>query len=165
MRTLGLFLILSSFTACKQPMENPEQADPIFQDMEEELKNARSERSTEKKDLAETRKTLAELPAHDATKGQTVRAVKTHEDRLVQFEQKVTYYEVRSEQRKEYDKKVYAKRFEKDLPWPDMDEAREYKEMKKLRTVSRNWDDRVPKTTRYNKQEPAKAEKPKAEHE
>ena len=62
-----------------------------------------------------------------------------------------TYFEVRSSQRRLFDAEAYEKAFLADKPWPNPQEVAEYKKLKQLQSASRSWDERVPKTTRYNK--------------
>jgi len=93
-----------------------------------------------------------------------MRELAMHQRNLIDARQRKAYFEIRSAQRKEYDQKAYLKAFEADQPWPNPLEVAEYKKMKALRNASLNWEDRVPKTTRYNKKVPVVEEK-KAESE
>lgn len=155
----------SMLASCKEPMlEHPEYSDPVWVDIGNDKKASESGLETERKDLDEAKKSLNESPVHDPIRGQLKREISKHERKVVEFEQRALYYKIELEKRKFWDESVYPKRYEADLPWPDATEVAKYKKMKALRTASMNWGDRVPKTTRYSKQQPTVAEKPKAEH-
>jgi len=152
-------IILTIQIGCKQPIENPELADPIYSDLLAQINNAKGAIASEEKSIKDLKEQIAALKPRDPTRGPLLRELSAHEKTLVQARQQQTYFEIRSEQRKEYDQKAYREAFENDKPWPNPDEVNEYKKTKKLNTASRNWEDRVPKTTRYNKTAPPIGEK------
>jgi hypothetical protein len=158
-------VIFLFMTACKQRIENPELADPIYHDLVLEVKSALVTIGTETKEIKAVKEQIAALSAKDTTRGGLLRELAMHERTLVQAKQNHTYFKVRSEQRRLYDLETYERTFAEDTPWPDPEEIAEYRKVKKLQSSSRNWDDRVPKTTRYNRA-PAiavKRDEPKAD--
>lgn len=160
---IGLFLLLALIliiqTGCKQPIENPELADPIYSDLLSQVNGAKSAIASEEKSIKDLKDQIAALKPRDSSRGPLLRELAAHERALVQAKQQKTYFEIRSQQRKEYDQKAYQEAFDRDLPWPNPEEVEEYKKTKKLLQASRNWEDRVPKTTRYNKNQPGTEEK------
>jgi hypothetical protein len=147
--------ILITQTACKKPIENPETLDPIYADILSEVTASKAAAAEEEDAIKDLKAKLAALPPRDAIRGRITRELYAHEHNLVQAQQRVKYYEVRSEERKEYDTRAYMIAFEADKPWPNPADLEEYKKIKKLQSASRNWEDRVPKNNRYNPQAPA----------
>lgn len=155
-------LTMLSIAGCKQKIPDPHTIDPIYADLGLEAKNARTAEETERKAIVELKKKIEALPARDPIKGQMIRELYSRERNVVQLKQRAEYFEIRRLQREEYDAQAYEKAFNADQPWPDPQEFKEYKKLKQLNAASRNWDDRVPKTTRYSKPKPVKEEKGKS---
>jgi hypothetical protein len=157
----AVFLLV--LAGCKQPIENPETIDPIYADLEKQAKEAAGVLASEEKSVTETREKLKALPPRDILRGQMTRELYSHEKNVVQMRQRKLYLEIRTEQRKDYDQKAYKTAFDADKVWPEPSEAAEYKKIRRLQTASRSWDERVPKTNRYNKAptpDPKEAKKP-----
>jgi hypothetical protein len=151
--------IILVLTACKQVIENPELADPIFADLNFEMMAAKALVETEQKNLIEIREKIRVLPPRDPSRGQLKKELAATEKSLMRARQNQIYFEIRKDQRFEWDQKAYKKSFDADKDWPDMQEFAEYKKMKALRAASPVWDTRVPKLTRHLKKPP---EEPKA---
>lgn len=145
--------------SCKQPLEYPEQADPIYSDLMAETNAAKNSITSEEKSVKDLKEQIAALKPRDSSRAGLLRQLASAEQNLTQARQRKIYFEVRAEQRKEYDQKAYREAFDNNKPWPNPDEIAEYKKLKKLKSSSRNWEDRVPKTTRYNKTQPHAVEK------
>lgn len=155
-------LVLFTLVGCKEPVPNPELRDPIYADLKAQLAATTTDLEAQKKTLADLKASLPKLDVLSIELRQARRQIAHASKRVSELEQMKMYYEIRMEQRKAFDERDYMRAFEKDLPWPDPDEFARYKEVKSLRTASRNWDDRVPKMTRNLKAQPG-ASKPKQE--
>ncbi len=163
---------LTTLVSCRDPNPNPEQLDPIFIDLGNQLKTANSDIKDQDDAIVDLKNKLAALEALDPVRGQMRRELAKREAFLVQLKQRALYLEIRQGQRKDFDQVDYKKAFDADQAWPNPAEIAEYKKRQALRNASPNWNDRVPKDTRYSKnpsaQVPAKptAEKPAhGEHE
>lgn len=152
-------IILLIQAGCKQAIENPELADPIYSDLLSQMNAAKNTAASEEKSIKDLKEQISNLKPRDPNRGALMREMAAHENALVQAHQQQTYFEIRSGQRKEYDQNAYQDAFDHDKPWPNPEEIDEYKKTKKLLTASRNWEDRVPKTTRYNKAQSGNEEK------
>lgn len=155
-------LCVITLAGCKKPIENPESVDPIYSDLVAMGAGIRGKAEAQKKKIAELEAQIEKLEPRNPDKRRTIHEKQNLELGLLLMEQDATYYEIRAEQRRLYDKEAYMKAFKNDLPWPPDGEFQQYKEAKKLRNASRNWDDSVPKATQYNKVNP---EKKKAKEE
>lgn len=152
--TLCAVTICLLISGCKKPNPNPELLDPIYSDLMGTQTAFAAKVEAQKKKIADLSAEIAELPPADPSTKRTIREKYNLERGLVQLEQEALYYEVRAKQRLEYARKTYLAAFHKGETWPDPAEYEEYKARLKLKTAPRNWDERVPKTTRYSKQEP-----------
>lgn len=173
-------LVSIGLCSCKPTEEpNPENRDPIYADLQAEQKRAASAAADTKKKIEEINSKIKTLqyPSPILISSKNDREVLANQ--LLQQDQAATYYQIRAEQRLEHDRREYHQAFVAGREWPDSKEYEEYKKIKALRSASRNWSDRVPKTNRYGKpvkggesagtksaEKPsgeAKAETPKAE--
>lgn len=151
-RYARFLLILFVLTACRSPMSHPELADPIYLDLSNIEKRTNGELKSKEKEIETLKKKMAEFGPRDVMRRSTARELSKAEQDFVYLKQKAKYFSVRREQRLEYVKAEYPKRFETERPWPDLEEYESYKKVKELQESSRNWQDRVPKTTKYNRQ-------------
>jgi hypothetical protein len=167
LKTFALLILVILTASCDKPIQNPETTDPIYSDLEVERKNAAAAADSEKTAIADLDKEIEAAPPRDPGKKKAMRDREARLKNLVQLKQKALYFEIRLEQRKKFDEIDYLKAYEKKEPWPNPAEFTEYKASKKLKTASRNWEERVPKTDRYSKKTEgapgAKKEEKKAE--
>ena len=147
---LGILVSLG-LLACKKPNPNPELLDPIYIDLGLEFKTADGDVKAEEKAIEDLKKQITALPPRDTSRGPMTRELYKRERHLVQLKQKAQYFEIRQQQRKDFDQISYLKAFEADKPWPDAAEIAEYKRLKKLTSAPLSWDTRVPKATQYQK--------------
>ena len=156
---LVILLCVVTLAGCKKAILNPETIDPIYADLLAQAAGIHSKAESQKKKIEELRVQIEKLSPRDPALKHTEHERENLERGLVQIEQDATYYEIRAEQRRLYDKQSYEKAFKADLDWPSPAEFSEYKESKRLRNSSRNWEDKVPKSTQYNKPVPEKKKK------
>lgn len=152
------------FAACKQRIANPELSDPIYQDLSASLKAAEGEVKNEEKTISDLKKEYAAMGPRAFGRKHKLDEINQHEKTQSMNNQRVIYYQIRLQQRLEYDQIAYERAFEADKPWPDPAEIAEYKKVKDLKAAPRTWDKRVPKSDRHSKK-PAEAPKPKKSDE
>ncbi|RYZ70332.1 MAG: hypothetical protein EOP05_13465 [Proteobacteria bacterium] len=157
-------MLLSTLSGCKpKPIDNPEAIDPIYADLNALNAAATAKAEAQKKKIAELDEEVSKLSGRDPDLKRTLHEKGNLERGLKQIEQDALYFEVRATQRRQYDKEAYLKAFREGKPWPDPAEFKEYEEQKKLRAASRDWSERVPKLTGYNKPDPNAKPAKKAE--
>jgi hypothetical protein len=139
------------FSSCDKPVPNPETLDPIYADLVKQYEQAQKETDSEKVELAKTIDEISKYESRDPAKRKAIQQKYQREKHVRGLEERTTYFKIRSEQRLEFDQKDYLKAYYAKKPWPDPEQFKSYSEVKKLQSDSRNWDDRVPKTTRYDK--------------
>lgn len=146
-------------SCAKKPIESPWTLDPVYSDLVAQQAGATAKVEAQKKKIEDLSGELSKLQGRNPQLKRTALQKANLERGLLQLEQEAKYFEIRAEQRRLADKEAYAKAFKADLPWPDPAEYAEYQELKKLRTSSRNWEDKVPKATQYSKPNPEMAKK------
>ena len=137
--------------SCRQPLEHPELADPIYIDYGTQAKQAEADVKSEEKAIEDLHKSLENLKPRDSVRSHMVLELRGHEKQLVQIRQKLLFFQIAQEQRKAHDERIYPAIFEAEGPWPNPAELATYKKLRQLQTASPNWQDRVPKTNRYSK--------------
>jgi hypothetical protein len=148
------FLILATLclvgaSKCEKPEPNPEGRDPIYQDLAALQKSTEGDLATESKKLDDLDKEIGAMKTRDSAKLHAMGVRSSMEKRILQMKQMAQYYEIRATERKAYDEKDYLEAFNAERAWPDPATVAEYQARKKLRNASRNWEDHVPKSTRY----------------
>jgi hypothetical protein len=166
LRTIFLgFIVIFGLSGCKRPHSNPETLDPIYADMLAEVRAAENTIQNEQKEIEALKAKIAALKPRDIMRGSFGRELLSREKKVRSYKERKTYFETRAEQRKAYVQREYLAAFEKDETWPNPADYQTYLATKKLQSVSRNWDDRVPKLTRHLRpQELDPDTKTKAEH-
>ncbi len=165
---LFIFALLSAaaLVGCKSEDPNPELMDPIYADLVKMAKDADSAVKDQEKNIEELQKNI-ERDDKENKFGQRDRFIhekQVAEKALTALRQNSLYYDIRAEQRKEFDRKDYLMASRAGQPWPRPEEKAEYDETKKLKFANRNWGSRVPKTTKYTKgSQPAPKEAKKEE--
>lgn len=148
------FLCISlALSACSQPRPNPELVDPIYTDLMKEADSYERSAADAEKKVEESKLELSKAGPRDSNRGRLTKMVYAREREATQLKQMATYYRIRAEQRKEFDQTDYLKAFHagKGDEWPPRDEYQAYMLRKRLQAAPKNWDARVPKSTRYSK--------------
>ena len=153
-------------TGCKKAEEHPENLDPIYSDLMAQAAGIQSKAEGQKKKIEELQNKLPKFGPRDPEAKGASRDIANLERGLLLMQQDAQYYTIRAEQRRIYDKESYLKAFNADQPWPPEGELQEYKENKKLRNASRDWDKNVPVDKSHNRpvvEKKKKKEEKKAE--
>lgn len=146
-----VLVAIVTFVGCKKPNPHPESLDPIYSDLLKESESARKEAESQRAEIEKLEREMLEFGPRDPRKAKAIRDKYKREKLAVQGEQRALYYEVQAELRLKYVQKDYLRAFNADKPWPNPEEYAAYNENKRLQRASRNWEDRVPKMTRYNR--------------
>lgn len=148
---LCTLLIGIAVSGCSRPNPEPEKLDPIYLDLKAEETQALAAAEALTEEIATAKAELAKLPPRDPGRRKAEQDLKNKAAQLVQFEQLILYYKIRSKQRVAYAREEYLKAFDANQPWPKPEDFEAYKNSKKLRSIDKNWSSRVPKQNRYNK--------------
>lgn len=142
---VSLIITTTLSIGCDRPLPEPEKSDPIYSDLENELKTAKSSLDTEIKALSDAKKYLESLEPRDLNRKRATHEVFERQKRVRKLEERHLYQELLLKKRLEYVRNVYPKRYRAKEPWPDPQELDEYRTNRRLNRASRNWSDRVPK--------------------
>lgn len=150
------FLVFCLFlAACNRPDAYPELKDPIYRDLEAEVRSSQKEVDTLTNEKASAKAdTLTAQPqtGENKIRWNTYFEVEKNLEKAVQM---LKYSELRLESRKEEARKSYLQAFNAGKDWPDPEEFSAYQKQKKLRDAPRDWNARL-------KEELAKRESKKA---
>jgi hypothetical protein len=144
-KILPILLTLWLFTGCEKPMENPEGADAIYQDMQKESLQATKAAEDEKKSLADVEASILKLGDRDPARIKVFQEKYAREKKIVRLEETALYFKLRAEKRKAADQDSYLKAFKEKRPWPNKGEVAAYQAQRRLELAPRSWDARVPK--------------------
>ncbi len=135
-------------------MDKPETLDPIYAELNSNAAAFLTKIEAQEKKIVDLEMSLEKMGARDPGRKRAIKETYDLQRGLVQMKQQQKYFEIRAEQRKEYAQRAYDRAFDEGRDWPDARELAEHKEFLRLKHAPRNWEDRVPKMTRYNKPEP-----------
>jgi hypothetical protein len=138
-----LFLVF--LAGCKKPLEEPENLDPIYINLLEELAEAKSSLSMEKKTLDKAKEEWDDVEPQTGQEPIKRNAFFKAQKSVRKYQQLVTYLELRLESRKEWARKAYLEAWQNEQPWPSSELVKKYEVNQRLREASRNWNARVPK--------------------
>lgn len=144
-KLLSLCTLVFLVVGCKKEDPNPELRDPIYLDLVKDLKAYGSELEAAKKSVETERKGLKEALTNSVEATVAKRGLKKALAAVKKLEQKVKYYEIRSERRLVEGRRSYKLAFRKGERWPDPEEYVHYKANQRLRSANLNWNMRVPK--------------------
>ena len=130
---------------CSKPDPNPELRDPIYKDIEENLKGATKLLSDTEKSLDVLVLESTKLGPRTKEKMVNGRDIQRQKALIDKLRQEIAYFQIRLERRKIQSRTDYSVAYSKKAVWPDPKEFEKYKTIKKLREAPKNWDVRVPK--------------------
>ncbi len=141
--TLGILI-----SSCEKPIDNPELADNIYNDLIKDAKANSAAVEEEKKVLQGLEDDIVATKLGDNSAKSKFRKKYDTEAKIQVLSQKARYFSLRALKRKEYVEHTYPKYFEKHLHWPDAEEWSDYQASKRLSTASRDWNQRVPRLSK-----------------
>lgn len=139
--TLFALILFISFAllGCEKPNPNPETLDPIYEDLQKELANAKNQVGSAEREVAEHQKSIdVAIPQTGQIKYAQKRFFEA-EAKLTKAKQMVQYYELRIKSRLKWVKESYRKAYAAKEAWPNPAEFEEYKAQKALEQASRDW--------------------------
>ncbi len=145
-----LIAMIAFVSACKKEEPNPENFDPIYQDLLKDLKVYTTDLSDEEKsfvDLMKERKTVEPRTVENKV---NQKAIKKSIEKVDRLRQLVKYYEIRSERRRIEARRDYKIAFQKGEAWPSPQENQRFVTNKRLVNAPMNWNLRVPKLDKSN---------------
>lgn len=145
-RIAMLILAPLLFLGCSGEDPNPELKDPIYKDLSSEYKKHQKQLEDAEKALVEIKKELDTVESRSLDRKIKAREYQKGKKAIIEIEQMVEYYRVKSELRRVYGRKAYRIAFKKGEEWPDPQEYKDYETNKRLRNAPRNWSHRVPKS-------------------
>jgi hypothetical protein len=148
------FLAALVLTGCNRPNSTPEELDPIYKDLVNELGKTQNLIKTEEEELKAAKAKVDKLQPRDIMKATYTREYQARVKRMKGLEERLMYFETRAKQRKQFARREYLDAFQKGETWPKPEEMSSYLAAKKLQGASRSWDDRVPKMTRHLRAQP-----------
>ncbi len=159
--TILVFIVMFCLAGCRSRNATPELLDPIFADLNASAAALNAKIEAQEKKIVDVELNLEKMASRDPARKRSIKEMYDLKRGLLQMKQQASYFEIRAGQRKAYARKAYDQAFDEGRDWPDPQEFVAYKEFQRVKHAPRNWEDRVPKTTRYNRQEPTPP--PKAE--
>lgn len=150
-------LILITQVGCKSEDPSPELKDPIYGELIKEQKSAEDQVKKSSDAIKALEKTYAEQEVRSIDKKSTQKELLAEQEKFRRATQEAEFYRIAALKRKAEAQISYKKAFAAGEPWPDPKEYENFKNMKRLRSVSRNWNERVPKIQNpLNSAEPEK---------
>ena len=140
-----------ALASCSKPNPEPEKLDPIYNDLLARQAASTSAAGAKKQEIKSVEAELASLPPRDPTRKKTLENLRRAERQLMVAEQEALFYQIRAESRQAAARDEYRKAFRSGETWPKPEDFENYKAAIKLRDGPREWNQRVPKTGRYNK--------------
>ena len=154
-KMLICLLILPICISCSRPDPQPELKDRLFLDMQAALGKAEKELIESKKDLDKLREDGKKISASEkALKTINARQIRARDRDIDMLKQKIDYLRIRANQRAVDVRLDYLKTIEAGHEWIPNQSYADYEAVKRIRAAPREWDKRVPKTTRYSKRTP-----------
>jgi hypothetical protein len=132
-------------SGCKQPIANPELADPIYQDLQTRATAHAKDFDEVKAKIPSLAEALQKAEPNTIDKKDAEKELAKAKVKLLDSEQWARYYRIRVERRRVEDHIAYQKAFAADQPWPPPGEFADYQLNRRLVESPRNWNLRVPK--------------------
>lgn len=131
--------------ACKSEDPNPQLKDPIYNDLVKEYSNAQSMVEKEEKKLEGLEKELLKAAVRTIERRSAQKDIDNSHAALRKYQQQAEYYRIAVIKREVESRASYKRAFAAEKEWPDKKEFENYKQDLKMRAVSRNWSERVPR--------------------
>lgn len=142
-----LLCLLTLLIGCKKRDPQPHLRDPIYSDLSKEHNRHLKMVEEQAKEVAKLQAEFDQVQVRTIDKRIKSRDLQKAKDQLQKLEQGAEYFRIRAELRRVYAKKDYTEAYEKGEEWPDPKEFEIYMTNKRLRNVSLNWSERVPKAS------------------
>jgi hypothetical protein len=135
----SILLIISLCVACRRQDPNPENSDPIYSDIQNEISDAQKNLEAAEKDLDTAKKDIETAAPQTGELKIRRNAFFEAQKQRDKAEQQVHYLQIKLEKRKEAARRSYLKAFNEDKTWPDPSEYKDYLTHKRLTEAPRDW--------------------------
>lgn len=131
---LALFL-----AACDSPEPNPELRDPIYSDLEKEVKAVEAQLSAALKELEGFQAELAAVVPQTGRIKYAQKRVNETNAKIEKLRQMSVYWKLRVQSRLLWDQEQSMKAFKEKKPWPPPDEYSDYKKQLAMERAPKTW--------------------------
>jgi hypothetical protein len=143
---LFLGILALSLMACKSENKNPEMMDQIYLDILKDKQAHQALLDESLKKMEQLEKDLGKTEPNTMDRRMAIDSLRQEKEVQVRNLQMIEYYDLRAQRRKVYGRAAYKRAFYNGKDWPDPKEFSAYLTNKRLKNVSANWSDRVPKS-------------------
>ncbi len=155
---LTLFWISIFVIGCEKPMPDPERIDPIYDDLEKDLKKVNGAVDELEAAVVTAKKDMDEAGPRNIMRKRLTREFYEKRKLLEKVRQKAEYQQLLLVKRLHFVRTQYLKAYNAKEKWPNPLEFEEYMANKRLRLASRSWAGRVPRLHKPAEELKAQAE-------
>jgi hypothetical protein len=145
-RLICLSILVLTMLGCRTEESNPEMRDLIYQDLMKELQARVTLVDESQKKVEAAEKALEKTKPRTIDRLNATSDLEKEKIMLERLTQSAEYFKIRAERRRVEGRRDYKIAFRSNKDWPDPKEYEAYLVNKRLNLVSKNWNDRVPKT-------------------
>lgn len=160
-----LFCILLALFGCAKENPNPELLDPIFMDLQKQVKASEAAIKELDKKISDYKKELATIEPRGPERKIIRRELGQAMAQLSRARQEFEFYQIKSERRRFEGRRDYRIAFQSQKEWPDPKEYQSYTALRRLKSADRNWNKRVPKLSARNPNFVSAKKKPESKAE
>jgi hypothetical protein len=139
LRLMTTIAVALALTSCEKPNPHPELLDPIFADLERELKAAEGEYKAAEKQLEEFKEALRKVVPQTGQVKFAQKRVYDTEAVLQKLQQRIVFLTIRIESRKKFAKESYMAAYKKKEAWPKPAEFEEYRAQQAFEKAPKSW--------------------------
>ncbi|MFK8137398.1 MAG: hypothetical protein AB8E15_03465 [Bdellovibrionales bacterium] len=139
-----LMLTIISFSACRKPDPAPELRDPIYNDIQSQLKEAQGTIKEAQTDLKNTEIMLEKIVPYKGETKTNWNSYHKAKKKLRKANQQLHYLNIKLINRKFEARNSYIRAYnmEKEGEWPNPSQFYRYQRANRLKNASRDWDSR-----------------------
>lgn len=134
-----VLLALLGLAACNSKDPNPELVDPLYLELEKELKSVEADLKTAEEAVSAAEDTMKKVVPQTGQIKYATKRLNEARARLTQVKQIRQYFAVKIESRKWAAREAYLKAYYEKKPWPEMEPLETYRLNKALGATSREW--------------------------
>lgn len=131
--------ILLTLSGCKKPLLNPENTDPIYNDIKKEVDSSLKDARASKKEVEDAKLALQKSRIRTDEREMNMEIYFNAQKKYEKQAEKYRYLVLKLESRKREAQKSYKAAYDQDKPWPDKEEFNMYLTDKRLKQAPREW--------------------------